>query len=249
MTEAAAPLLSVVIPVFNESGTIAEILRRVAATPHDKEIVVIDDASQDGSREYLEAVARGEARIQDGAGAPARIRILFQPENRGKGAALRRGFAEARGEILLVQDADLEYDPRDYDALLRPIFDGVADVVYGSRFLGGPQRVEHEDHARHSGRVAGRNLAGAGEPYLHRPMFYGDLFDAGYEAVGQADARLETVGDWAEPFRRGVVYYLSGGTIRGVLLWNVWNRVDAARALLGSAVPAAGVRGLIRPEE
>ena len=129
------------IPVFNESGTIAEILRRVAATPHDKEIVVIDDASQDGSREYLEAVARGEARIQDGAGAPARIRILFQPENRGKGAALRRGFAEARGEILLVQDADLEYDPRDYDALLRPIFDGVADVVYGSRFLGGPQRV------------------------------------------------------------------------------------------------------------
>ena len=141
MTGAAAPLLSVVIPVFNESGTIAEILRRVAATPHDKEIVVIDDASQDGSREYLEAVARGEARIQDGAGAPARIRILFQPENRGKGAALRRGFAEARGEILLVQDADLEYDPRDYDALLRPIFDGVADVVYGSRFLGGPQRV------------------------------------------------------------------------------------------------------------
>lgn len=116
---------------------------------------------------------------------------------------------------------------------------------YPDDALGGLQRVEHEDHARHSGRLAGRNLAGAGEPYLHRPMFYGDLFDAGYEAVGQADARLETVGDWAEPLRRGVVYYLAERTIRGVLLWNVWNRVDAARALLGTPVPAGGVRGLV----
>jgi len=136
-----APLLSVVIPVYNEAGTIREILARVAATPHDKEIVVVDDASTDGSREYLEAVHCGEEPVLDADGAPARVRVLFQPENRGKGAALRSGFAEATGRVLLVQDADLEYDPRDYDTLLRPILDGVADVVYGSRFLGGPQRV------------------------------------------------------------------------------------------------------------
>jgi glycosyltransferase involved in cell wall biosynthesis len=135
------PLLSVVIPVYNEAGTIEAILSRVAATPHDKEIIVVDDASTDGSREYLESVDRGEAVVKDAAGEPARIRILFQPQNGGKGAALRRGFEAARGRILLVQDADLEYDPRDYDVLLQPILDGQADVVYGSRFLGGPQRV------------------------------------------------------------------------------------------------------------
>ena len=135
------PLLSVVIPVYNEAKTIPEVLRRVAATAHDKEIVVVDDASTDGSREYLESVDRGSEVVLDSQGEPVALRVLFQPENRGKGAALRRGFAEACGEILLVQDADLEYDPRDYDDLLRPILDGVADVVYGSRFLGGPQRV------------------------------------------------------------------------------------------------------------
>ena len=135
------PLLSVVIPVYNEAGTIEAILSRVAATPHDKEIIVVDDASTDGSREYLESVDRGEAIVRGAAGEPARVRVLFQPENRGKGAALRRGFEAAAGSILLVQDADLEYDPKDYDVLLRPILDGQADVVYGSRFLGGPQRV------------------------------------------------------------------------------------------------------------
>ena len=135
------PLLSVVIPVYNEAGTIEAILTRVAATPHDKEIVVVDDASTDGSRQYLESVDRGERGFRDSAGQPARVRVLFQPQNRGKGAALRRGFEAASGSILLVQDADLEYDPADYDVLLRPILDGQADVVYGSRFLGGPQRV------------------------------------------------------------------------------------------------------------
>jgi glycosyltransferase involved in cell wall biosynthesis len=135
------PLLSVVIPVYNEAGTIEAILARVAATPHDKEIIVVDDASTDGSREYLESVERGAITVSDSTGQPARVRVLFQPQNRGKGAALRRGFEAASGSILLVQDADLEYDPADYDVLLRPILDGQADVVYGSRFLGGPQRV------------------------------------------------------------------------------------------------------------
>ncbi|MGH7567003.1 MAG: glycosyltransferase family 2 protein [Gemmatimonadota bacterium] len=141
MSDDSTPLLSVVIPVYNEGGTIKDILARVAATSHDKEIVVIDDASVDGSREYLESVDRGEEVVRGPSGEPTRVRVLFQAENRGKGAALRRGFAEARGRILLVQDADLEYDPKDYDNLLRPILDGQADVVYGSRFLGGPQRV------------------------------------------------------------------------------------------------------------
>jgi glycosyltransferase involved in cell wall biosynthesis len=141
MSQDQSPLLSVVIPVYNEVGTIREILARVAATPHDKEILVVDDASVDGSREYLEDLSRGAEMVLDGSGQPANVRILFQNENLGKGAALRRAFAEARGRILLVQDADLEYDPGDYDSLLQPILDGHADVVYGSRFLGGPQRV------------------------------------------------------------------------------------------------------------
>lgn len=135
------PLLSVVVPVYNERSTIAEQLRRVALTPFEKEIVVVDDGSNDGTREYLSAVAGGKERILDGDGRAVPIRVIFQTGNQGKGAALRRAFADVRGDIILVQDADLEYDPRDYEALVRPILDGVADVVYGSRFLGGPQRV------------------------------------------------------------------------------------------------------------
>ena len=141
MSEDQRPLLSVVIPVYNEAGTIREILARVAATAHDKEIIVVDDASVDGSREYLEGLHQGTEVVREGSGRPANVRVLFQAENLGKGAALRRAFGEARGRILLVQDADLEYDPGDYDSLLQPILDGHADVVYGSRFLGGPQRV------------------------------------------------------------------------------------------------------------
>jgi glycosyltransferase involved in cell wall biosynthesis len=125
------------------------VLLRVQASPIDKEIIVIDDKSTDGTCALLEdfakaqsegarevAVQNGKARLQ-----LENIRILFQPQNAGKGAALRRGFEAATGDIVLVQDADLEYDPRDYEKLLEPIFEGKADVVYGSRFLGGPQRV------------------------------------------------------------------------------------------------------------
>jgi len=119
-----------VIPVYNERGTIEKLLARVQAVPLDKEIVVVDDGSTDGTRELL---ARLTA---DGA-----VRVFLQDHNRGKGAALRRGFAEARGAVILIQDADLEYDPGDYPGLLRPIDRGEADVVYGSRFLGGPHRV------------------------------------------------------------------------------------------------------------
>ena len=88
-------------------------------------------------------------------------------------------------------------------------------------------------------------MAGAGEPYHHLPFFYSDLFDLGYEAVGELDPRLETVSDWKEPFREGVVYYLKGGRVRGVLLWNTWGQVDAARALIAAPGPftAAALRG------
>jgi len=148
------PKISVVIPVYNEKATIEEILRRVLDTEPRKEIIIVDDCSTDGTRQILETMAakqtNGEAltAATDGADPiPLRdLRFLFQERNQGKGAALRRGFTEVSGDIVLVQDADLEYDPRDYQKLLEPILDGRADVVYGSRFLGGPQRVHYFWH-------------------------------------------------------------------------------------------------------
>src|SRR6185295_6346534 len=148
------PKLSVVIPVYNEKATIDEILRRVIETPFRKEIVLVDDCSTDGTRQILEKMAQlqsaGEAQAPAFDGSDPidlrALRIFFQTQNQGKGAALRRGFAEVTGDIVLVQDADLEYDPRDYGKLLEPLVDGRADVVFGSRFLGGPQRVHYFWH-------------------------------------------------------------------------------------------------------
>ena len=115
-----------------------------------------------------------------------------------------------------------------------------------SAVLGRRVRVEHEDAALTMGRFAGRAMAGADDgPYTHLPFFYSDLFDVGYEAVGELDPRLQTVSDWKEPFREGVVYYLDGGRVRGVLLWNTWGQVDAARRLLAESGPfsAADLQG------
>lgn len=122
--------LSVVIPVYNEAKSIQEILRRVQATELPWEIIVVDDGSQDGTRDILQQM--------DGQNG---IRVILHEQNQGKGAAVRTGLSAARGDVILIQDADLEYDPRDYPILLRPIEEGIADVVYGSRFLGGPRRV------------------------------------------------------------------------------------------------------------
>ncbi len=134
-----ARLLSVVIPAFNERGTIRELVRRVGEAPLPPgiglEIVVVDDGSTDGTRDLLRGL------VAERSPAEPPLRVFEQPRNRGKGAALRRGFAEASGEWIVVQDADLEYDPRDYPKLLQPVLEDGADVVFGSRFAGGPHRV------------------------------------------------------------------------------------------------------------
>ena len=143
------PKLSVVIPVYNERPTIEELLQRVQAVDVDKEIIIVDDGSTDGTREFLQELSQNTKHNPAVMTLPQtrsllptdNIRIFLQEKNRGKGAALRRGFEEAHGDIVLVQDADLEYDPRDYHALLDPINRGMVDVVFGSRFLGGPHRV------------------------------------------------------------------------------------------------------------
>jgi glycosyltransferase involved in cell wall biosynthesis len=121
--------ITVLIPVYNEINTIKEILRRVQAMDVASEILIVDDGSQDGTRTILKEM--------DGSNG---IRVLLHEKNQGKGAAVRTGIKAARGDIILIQDADLEYDPRDYPVLLQPLEEELADVVYGSRFLGGPRR-------------------------------------------------------------------------------------------------------------
>ena len=122
--------LSVIIPVFNEANTINLIVKNVKNTGLADEIILVDDGSTDGTRDQLEILKRDKF-----------IKVVLHDINKGKGAAVRTGMEVAKGDVLLIQDADLEYDPRDYPALLKPIEDGKADVVFGSRFLGGPRRV------------------------------------------------------------------------------------------------------------
>ncbi len=118
--------LSVVIPVYNEVATLEEIVTKVSASPVEKEIILVDDFSTDGTRDILPSLER----IKN-------VRVFYHEFNQGKGAALRTGFAQATGDLVIIQDADLEYDPAEYPKLLQPILDGRADVVYGSRFVGG----------------------------------------------------------------------------------------------------------------
>lgn len=135
--------LTLVMPVFNEAHTLPEILRRVAQLDVAKELILVDDFSTDGSRELLQAVAARGLTAIEGLRTQNRceVHVILQPSNQGKGAALKRGFAAARGDIVLVQDADLEYDPRDIPRLIKPILEGNADVVFGSRFVGETRRV------------------------------------------------------------------------------------------------------------
>ncbi len=121
--------ISVVIPVFNEASTIGQVVQRVLNCSYETEVIVVDDASTDGTREYLQRLEH------------PKVHCFYHAVNRGKGAALRMGFAAAKNSYVIVQDADLEYDPKDYRLVLEPLLDGRADMVYGSRFLGGPHRV------------------------------------------------------------------------------------------------------------
>ena len=126
--------ISVLMPVYNEERTLDEIVRRVCAINIPKELILVDDGSKDRSREMLTRLQEENRRAGD---ALNEIKVIFQPENQGKGAALKTAIAHATGDVLLIQDADLEYDPKDYPSLLQPIQDGLADVVYGTRFAGG----------------------------------------------------------------------------------------------------------------
>jgi glycosyltransferase involved in cell wall biosynthesis len=125
--------LSIVVPVYNEKYTIGQILERIEKTPYEKEIIIVDDCSTDGTREILRGLHT--------SGRISSARFFYPTVNAGKGAALRTGITAAQGDIVLVQDADLEYDPAEYATLIQPIVAGMADVVYGSRFLSGPHRV------------------------------------------------------------------------------------------------------------
>lgn len=121
--------ISVVIPVYNEVNTIGEVINRVLNCGFESEVIVVDDASSDGTREFLRNFHHPN------------VKVFYHSKNRGKGAALRLGFAAATNQYVFIQDADLEYDPNDYHAMIKPLLDGRADMVYGSRFLGGPHRV------------------------------------------------------------------------------------------------------------
>jgi len=122
--------LSIVIPVYNEKDTLQTLILRVEAVPYDKEIILVDDCSTDGTRDLVR-----EYENRNG------FKLIYHQKNQGKGAALRTGFASSGGDVIIIQDADLEYNPEEYPILLEPILDGRADVVFGSRFLGGPHRV------------------------------------------------------------------------------------------------------------
>jgi glycosyltransferase involved in cell wall biosynthesis len=126
--------LSVLVPVYNEERTLEEVVHRVCAVQMPKEIILVDDGSKDRSREILTRLEQESDRAKDPLN---RIKIFFQPDNQGKGAALKAAFSHVTGDVVIIQDADLEYDPKDYPSLLEPIQAGLADVVYGTRFFGG----------------------------------------------------------------------------------------------------------------
>jgi NADPH-dependent 2,4-dienoyl-CoA reductase/sulfur reductase-like enzyme len=187
----------------------------------------------------------GVTRAGDRLQVSTRSGAGFEVDGVVAGIGIRPNLDLARQAGLQVENGIL------VDAQLQtsaPAIYAAGDVAnFTHAALGKRMRVEHEDNAIQMGKLAGRNMAGANEPYTHAPMFYSDLFELGYEAVGELSSKLEMVADWQEPFKKGMVYYLDAGTVRGVLLWNVWDGVPAARELLGQ--PAARLAsGLAVPQ-
>ena len=177
--------------------------------------------------------ANGAVRTRAGRELPADVVVA------GLGIAPETRLAEDAGLTVrdgIVVDAQLRTSDADVYA--------AGDVArFHSEVLEKEVRVEHEDNANTMGRLAGQAMAGASVAWRHVPMFYSDLFDLGYEVVGEIDSRLETVADWKVPFREGVVYYVRDGRVRGVLLWNTWGQVDNARALLAEPGPHRDLKG------
>jgi 3-phenylpropionate/trans-cinnamate dioxygenase ferredoxin reductase subunit len=231
----------------------SELAAALAASGKDVTMIFPEPAV--GARAYPADLAASVTRTFEEKGVRVLAgRTVAAVEPRGEATLVRtdRGeevLADAvvaglgiRPETSLAEAAGIRCsDGIDVDELLETSAPGVfaaGDVArFPSEALGGRVRVEHEDAALSQGHAAGRNMTGAREPYRHLPFFYSDLFDLGYEAVGKLDARLETVASWREPFREGVVYYLDGDRVRGVLLWGIFGRVDAARALVAGKVP------------
>lgn len=222
-----------------------------------KEVTMIFPEAAVGARAYPADLAAFVTRYFVDKG----VRVLAggsvsAVEPRGEATVVRTGGGEEivadavvaglgiRPDTALAEAAGLRCsDGIEVDEQLETSAPGVfaaGDVArFASDALGDRIRVEHEDAALTMGRTAGRNMAGAGEPYAHLPFFYSDLFDLGYEAVGRLDPRLETVASWKTPFREGVVYYLEGDRVRGVLLWGIFGQVDTARALIAGRTPVS----------
>jgi NADPH-dependent 2,4-dienoyl-CoA reductase/sulfur reductase-like enzyme len=220
-----------------------------------KEVTMIFPEQAVGARAWPAELAGFVTRYFTGKGVRVLAgRTVEAVEPRGTATLVRTGQGEElladavvaglgiRPETSLAEAAGIRCsDGIEVDALLEtsaPAVFAAGDVaLFPSEALGERIRVEHEDAALTQGHAAGRNMAGAREPYRHVPFFYSDLFDLGYEAVGKLDPRLETVVSWKTPFREGVVYYLEHDRVRGVLLWGIFGQVDAARALLAGRAP------------
>jgi NADPH-dependent 2,4-dienoyl-CoA reductase/sulfur reductase-like enzyme len=189
--------------------------------------------------ELVEEVSGGTLRTKNGTSVDADVVVA------GLGIEPTTDLAKAVG---LEVDDGIVVDEYGRASRREDVF-AAGDVArFPVLALGGSRRVEHEDHANTHGQVVGANMAGAQQQYLHLPFFYSDLFDLGYEAVGDVDARLDTVEEWPEPNRKGVVAYVDGeGKARGFLLWDVWDKVDAARELIraGAVLGSADLRALI----
>lgn len=197
------------------------------------------------------APAEGVANIEktgDSLKVQTRSGRVFEVDGVIAGLGIRPNVELAKSASLQVENGIVVDDHLRASA---PDVYAAGDVAaFPHATLGKTMRLEHEDNALQMGKQAGRNMAGANETYGHTPIFYSDLFEFGYEAVGELNSKMETVADWQEPFQKGTIYYLDGGRVRGVLLWNVWKKVKDATALIAEAGPfkADDLIGRIRAE-